>query len=335
MTMQTQAGFSPVEVLVALIVGLVITVTVLQVYIADKQTYRAADASARLQENARFASELMATEIRMAGYQGCAGAERTMLNKLQDASSFPYNFDIAAQGFDATGTDSWTPTLDGSVSSALGGGDVLTIRGLFGGETAITGTTDTGNCGAAPLVVADASELMQGDIAVAGNCQAATVFQITGVSGTDIAHAEGGASPGNTAANLGQCFAGDGALGRLSTRTFYIRDNPAGVPSLYRMDVSGPNTRTEELIEGIEGMQVLYGVDTDSDLSANQYLRAADISDWSRIHSVRLSFLFRSVDDYLATDAQPYYFNGAITNPDDRRLRSVFTTTIGLRNRLP
>ena len=82
-------------------------------------------------------------------------------------------------------------------------------------------------------------------------------------------------------------------------------------------------------------MQVLFGIDTDADLSANRYVRAGDISDWMQVHSIRVSFLFHSIQDFLTTAPQPYSFNGATSTPGDRRLRSVFTTTIGLRNRLP
>jgi type IV pilus assembly protein PilW len=330
-----QAGFSPIEVLVALVIGLVLTATVLQVYIANKQTYRVGEASARLQENARFASELIARDARMSGYQGCAGNERTTLNQLQDSAAFLYDFETAVQGFDATGTDTWAPTLDASISGVLSGNDVLVIRGLFGGETAITGSADTGNCGTAPLILADSDGFAAGDIVVGGNCNTASLFQISALSGTSVTHDAGGSNPGNTGANLGACFAGDGWLGRLSTRIFFVGQNDAEVPALYRTEVSGANTVTEELIEGIEGMQVLFGIDTDADLSANRYVRAGDISDWTQVHSIRVSFLFRSIQDFLTTAPQPYSFNGAISTPGDRRLRNVFTTTIGLRNRLP
>ena len=237
-----QAGFSPIEVLVALVIGLVLTATVLQVYIANKQTYRVGEASARLQENARFASELIARDARMSGYQGCAGNERTTLNQLQDSAAFLYDFETVVQGFDATGTDTWAPTLDASISNVLSGNDILVIRGLFGGETAITGSADTGNCGTAALILADSDGFAAGDIVVAGNCNTASLFQISGISDTSVTHYAGGSSPGNAGANLGACFAGDGWLGRLSTRIFFVGQNDAGVPALYRTEVSGANT---------------------------------------------------------------------------------------------
>jgi len=313
-----QSGYSMVELMVAIAVGLFLTAGIVQIFVANKQTYRAADASARIQENARFALEILARDIRMAGYLGCAATALEIDNNLSDTSSFLYDLETAAGGFESTSSTGWTPSLDASITSALGGSDVMAIRGVFPNQVAVTGT-----CPAATLVVGNAGGLTQGDIAIVGNCGAATIFQITGLSGTTVAHATGGSSPGNADANLAACFAGNGALGRLSTRAFYIRANPAGVPSLYRTDISGTNTATVELVEGIENMQVLYGVDTGGGdpVSANQYVPANSVADWDDVVSVRIELTLQSVEDRVTTDGQP--------------LERTFTTTLGLRNRLP
>jgi type IV pilus assembly protein PilW len=101
------------------------------------------------------------------------------------------------------------------------------------------------------------------------------------------------------------------------------------------MDVSGANAATEELIEGVEDMQVMYGVDTNGDDSANTLLRAGDIADWQDVRSVRVALLFASVENNVATAEQSYYFNGAMHQSEDKRVRRAFTTTLGLRNSLP
>ena len=63
-----QRGFSMVEILVALLLSLILTTGIIQLFIGSKQTYRFHDALSRLQENGRFAIESMAADIRMAGY---------------------------------------------------------------------------------------------------------------------------------------------------------------------------------------------------------------------------------------------------------------------------
>ncbi|MCD2449273.1 PilW family protein [Methylicorpusculum oleiharenae] len=105
-----------------------------------------------------------------------------------------------------------------------------------------------------------------------------------------------------------------------------------------QQDTNGENN---ELIEGIENMQILYGEDTDADGVPNYYVDAATIANMSQVISIRISLLARTIEDNLAAQPVPYSFNGTDvepgdgTHPDDRRLRRVFTSTIALRNRLP
>ncbi|MEI6069003.1 MAG: PilW family protein [Methylococcaceae bacterium] len=95
------------------------------------------------------------------------------------------------------------------------------------------------------------------------------------------------------------------------------------------------------LVEGIENMQILYGVDTDSDKTANYYAPADPALNWPNVVSIRISLLAVTLDDNLTTQPIPYTFNGITTTTTstpavtDRKIRRVFTTTIALRNRLP
>ncbi len=339
--MQQQKGISLVEIMVSLVAGLILTAGVIQIFAANQQTYRVAEATSRFQENARFAMELLARNLRMAGYQGCAGSARTIVNTLNDTTAFLYDFNTAVEGLEASGTTSWHATPDNSISNPLPGRDILTIRGVFGNDVPIIGqpsnTDDCTNAAAhtANLKVADSAGFSDGDIVIAGNCVKASIFQITNVNASTatVVHNTGGSiSPGNATKNLGACYAGNGALAKITTRTFYIRNNPAGTPSLYQKDNT---SAAEELIEGVEDMQILYGIDTDNDGSANQFVPANNVSDWSQVASLRVSLLLQSVTDNITSAPQSYSFNGATITPADRRLRKVYTATFGIRNRLP
>ena len=105
----------------------------------------------------------------------------------------------------------------------------------------------------------------------------------------------------------------------------------SGEPALWRTENNGAG---EELVEGIEEMQVLYGLDTDDDDFPNRYVTSANVPVMTDVMSVRLMLLVRSANDFVAEAPQTYTFNGATVTPNDRRLRQVFTTTIALRNRL-
>lgn len=79
-----------------------------------------------------------------------------------------------------------------------------------------------------------------------------------------------------------------------------------------------------DIVEGIENMQILYGEDTDPtpDYTANYYVSADNVTDMSKVVSVRITLTARSI-------------NGNLTSIGDGRLRRDFTTTIAIRNRLP
>jgi len=69
MNIRRQTGLSLVELMVALVVGLLLLGGVIEIFVANKQTYRVAEASARIQENARFAAEILGRYLRIAGYR--------------------------------------------------------------------------------------------------------------------------------------------------------------------------------------------------------------------------------------------------------------------------
>ncbi len=120
------------------------------------------------------------------------------------------------------------------------------------------------------------------------------------------------------------------------TRTFSILAGASGQPALFSND----GVVNNELIEGIENMQILYGEDTDLpvDGTPNYYVPADQVVDMGKVVSIRVSLLVRSIDDNLTTAPRAYHYplpSSAATTPADRRLRRIFTSTIALRNRLP
>ncbi len=86
------------------------------------------------------------------------------------------------------------------------------------------------------------------------------------------------------------------------------------------------------IAENVENMQITYGVDSNDDGTANYYVAAGDVPDFTKVVSLRLSLLVRSADR-VASGPMAYTFNGVtVADPGDRRLRFVFGSTIRLRN---
>ena len=86
----------------------------------------------------------------------------------------------------------------------------------------------------------------------------------------------------------------------MQTVVYYVRND-----SLWR--VLGSNT-PEELVEGVQALQIVYGEDTDADRIVNNYVAANAVTNWANIVSVSVSLLVRSEqsgNDVDARDVQP------------------------------
>lgn len=66
--MKNQSGLSLVELLIAMALGLILTVGALQMMLSSQSLYRTTDSLSRIQESGRFALDFLAKDIRMAGY---------------------------------------------------------------------------------------------------------------------------------------------------------------------------------------------------------------------------------------------------------------------------
>lgn len=66
-----QQGFTLIEIMISLLLGVFLLGGVIGVFLNTKQTYRVQDGLSRLQENGRYAMEFMGRDIRMADYKAC------------------------------------------------------------------------------------------------------------------------------------------------------------------------------------------------------------------------------------------------------------------------
>ncbi|WP_166360344.1 PilW family protein [Pseudomonas akapageensis] len=119
-------GFSLLEMMVALALGLVVVLGITRIFIAAKDTYLAQTASAQLQEDARFALSKMIQEIRMVGMFGCLAtdamtyADASIAREFANPITFVRNADGSAQTLTlisagtglAGGRPTWTIVTD-------------------------------------------------------------------------------------------------------------------------------------------------------------------------------------------------------------------------------
>jgi type IV pilus assembly protein PilW len=131
------AGFTLVELMVALTIGLLLTVAVAQLFIGSRQSYATTDDAARMQENMRFAYDVLSRTARMAGYMAYAGDSAVDVEDLKGVFGAT---NLALDGTDGNNsvTDVTTP-------------DTLTVRYQGTGDVAGTPDGATTDCLGAPI----------------------------------------------------------------------------------------------------------------------------------------------------------------------------------------
>lgn len=339
-----QRGLSLVELLVAIALGAFITVGIIQMFTANQETYQVNIGQARMQENARFAMEFITTPLRMAGFSGCYSDEAGIFEAIAlVAGNPPFEADFAAgaiTGNEATTATLWSPggptpaplPADVPAGTIVGGTDVLVVRLADPVGTRLAQPMPQNTSQIVAREPDDAAAYATGTIMVISDCQKGAVFQSTNsaVAGGQITiqHNAGatGVNPGNGLQALsadGSTYDVDATIHALQTQIFYIApgtgvNNRGNNPlSLWRkFGTQAP----AELVEGVEDLQVLYGVDTTNDGVPNRYTTVQNVVDLADVVTVRISITANSVD--------------VVNDVGDGLIRRTFTNTVALRHRI-
>jgi type IV pilus assembly protein PilW len=359
-----QKGFSLVELMLAMALGLIVVTGIVQLFIGNSRSANVISGQARLQENARFAFEFISSAARRAGYYGCIRDEQTRVwGLVGNPAQLPeYNVDRSVGGFEGNGDGTWTPsainlpggtpgnTNQGGVidGAALEDGtDIMVFRNLRQPTQRLVQTTQPLD---EPVITAPNGNpgFGQDDIVMIADCEQSAVFRVTNINiaanEATLSHAPnfGGASPffqnsaqvtppagpqvDFTKSFLGRSYGTDSVVGEIESTFFFIaestRPNNAGDMPLSLWQKRGPDGPVE-LIQGVEDMQVLYGVDTtltDGVSNPNRYVTADAIPDTRQVVAIRVSLAVNSIDRVTENNAT---------------LTRTFSKTILVRNANP
>lgn len=336
--MKHSSGFTLIELMVAMALGLIILIGVMNVLLINLQTQRVQEGISRMQESARYVLEEMSINIRNAGYLGCIGDPSLMVNTLNSSAGFLSNFSIPLMAYDATETE-WSPERPASIVSPDLGSDILSIRTALDGDIFLTKSMPNTS---AALFATATTDIVAGDIMIITDCGASAVFQATqyNTNNGSIVHNTGSGDgltpPNNATKDLGKRFEPGAHLLKMSLINYYIRESASGDgPALWRQNFSQDPV---ELAPYVERLHVLLGHDTDTDGVVDVYRAASDANvNWAQIVTVRLALLMRSPQVLpIDVDSRIFQMVGEDVGPfDDRFARQLFTKTISIRNRLP
>lgn len=316
-------GFSLIELMVSLTIGLVIAVAAMSAYLGAAGASKMSDAQSRMNEDAQAALNILIQQLRMAG-NNPVQSNRNDLSRRNPV-----------YGTTTFSTSPGTFTLSS-----------FNIRGCDGRFNNITtanttlDTLDTSTCASGTSTLADS---------IAINYEADKYNTVRTASGlpTDCL--------GFTLSTITATFPATTPTTAVSgtytvaDNRFYIGTTTTAGPSLYCKGNGGAGT-AQPLVENIEDMQFTYGTMSTTATSTTDtvagYLRADEITAltttpaddatrWGKVLSVRICVVVRSENPVVSDSASAKYLNcqGSLVSAPDLRLRRAYSTTVVLRNR--
>ncbi len=324
-TARRQPGFSLVELLVAVLLGLFMSAGIINVYLESKRNYSYEDEQARLQENGRFALHFVKSELQHVGFVGgipageslpsagavggdCVGAGTWAL-----AAAVPLEIidNFTAAPFTTANGTTWTCLVANQMQP---GADIFSVKRSAGDYTLRNGNYNTHMAGA---------RLTQWYVKKIGVDPVTTLFTYLGTTGITAAEA----TPGS-AVDYWEYFA------KIVYVRNYSRAAGDGIPALCVERLQANSMATDCLVEGVEDMQIEWGIDADGDGAPNQFKAAPVLADMDDIAAARIYLLLRSVNVVPNYTNSKNYALGTktVAAKNDGYLRSVFATTVQVRN---
>jgi type IV pilus assembly protein PilW len=333
-------GFSLIELMISLTLGLIIMVAVLSTYISSAAAARMAEAQGRMYEDGQAALSILTQQLQMAGYNPYQTG-RLDTNVQNPVYTEPTSYSESG----AVWTYSGDITPNGFALSHY------SIRGCDGAfsfsspATSLTGATSLDDLGCANDTGPDS-------IALSYEADRFNTVSTIGLLPTDCL----GYPLGEITASVPNFSGAAVAVAPINVsyfvaiNRFYI-DTSLGSLSCQG---NGSGSSSQALVENIEDMQITYGVENPVGqtrtvagyLSANGLLSdsALDISNstsftaqerWRKVVTVRVCLVVRSEGPVVSDLASAQYFNCAgelVDSPPDLRLRRTFSSTVMLRN---
>lgn len=337
-----QRGLSIVELMIALALGALLTLGMVQIFTSNSQSFRINDANARAQEAGRIGADILSRALRNAGFYGCFPAQ-ALVNNLNTKDP---DYDAKLHVFRPEGLSAEN---DLKPAAAVAGTDFFVVFGARSDGVSIAASEQVN---AASFKVTSSSGLQAGDIVVISDCVNGDIFEVSNIQGggggggsiTLVANG-GNGKPGNDfsgnsppgCSNPNNCLSAiypEGArIMRTYNEAYYIAQGASGNNALFMRNSSG---NAIELVDGVTDMRVRYSSD------GAAWTNAAGVLDWGSVRAVQVSLLVQAGADNLTPEPSQYCFPGwencdgvdaDMTEAADNRLYRVYTFTVTLRNR--
>lgn len=344
-----QSGFSLIELMITLLLGLVVVGAASGMFLANKRVYSSTETLGRIQENARVAFELMSRDLREAGGNPCSSAATVVNQMTSGDNAWWLNF---ANGMRGYAGDEAVPflTTGSAPRNRVEGTDAIELHIARDSNIRVVSHSEP----SAVIQVNDPGDIVPNEVLVVCNMDYLFIFQATGILDSDKIQHNGGTSlncsqefqherncvPG-ASGSKGYCFApGAGAvnpncnefsnspayIARVETVRWYIGNNARGGRSLYRQLVTNrsntetPDTvlATDEIAEGVQDLRLQYLVN-----GAAAY--ADTTGNWAGVTAVKADLSLEGTTGALSARE--------VQGTDGEALNRWMSNVVNLRNR--
>jgi type IV pilus assembly protein PilW len=309
------AGLSLVELMIAVALGLLVLSGVVAVFVNSSTARNEIDRSSRQIENGRYASEILTEDLRLAGFYGelNVGALPSPTS-LPDPCSTVIADWVAAIPLHVQGYDNGATPPSCMPTSLKANTDIIAVRRV---RTCVAGVA---GC---PGLVANTPYLQ---VSLCQSELPATPY-VLGLQGAAA-----------FSLRIKDCATAAGMRQYYVNIYFISTDNGAGqnIPTLKRLEFTGSGTPVETpLVEGIEDLQVEYGVDNDGDGAPDTYTTSpVTVADWMNVVTARFFILARNIEASPRYVDNKTYTLGSVTVPafGDGYRRHVYSGLVRIAN---
>lgn len=296
-------GFTIIEILVTLVISAILLGGTINVLINNFNLSRANDRYARLNENTLIAANFLTQDLNNAGYTGCpqkvnAVASTGTPGDLLHLTDFVATEDqiLAIDGYDNT-NQLWSRYATNQLqANIVNGTDAITIRAVL--ENGSPLLSDMANRNSPLNVNLLGFPVAIGDLIAVYNCRQLDITQVTNVDEANNTISHIGVTKAFDADDSTKTIMGDAArVSRFTAVRFFIGQDANGQAGLWREVLPGNTAESrQELIKGVEDMQILYGV-ASSGLTPDAYLPASQMTTenhWDNLVSIKFALLITS-----------------------------------------
>ena len=305
--MNRQQGLSLVELMVASLLGLILSSSILSTLYASIAANKLKVAAESIHENSSLAMHFLASDIRAIDFSGCLS---TGIRGANIVSTGRVAEHLLRFGVILAETKKYQNSDAISFVSALDAGFELTkaMPTVHSSVDLLTGSA-----------VANAREVL------ITNCQVADLFTVSGQWNSRLYHE----MPENSSANLSSVYPRGSMLYPLSVVSYKIARGVSGRAGLYRK----VNARYfQELIPNVEQLRISYASKQGLD-NKLLYRSSSKISNFDEVTSIHLKLLLSSSTEVLKKRSYYQNLQGQLIKAPDRRLYKSFEMTVALRNR--